>query len=148
MAEVDPRFDPVFQRGYDPAKHGRPRPPRVEERREARVEERREARVEERREATRLETPHPTPDLDPDLPPRNPFRLALLLTSLAALAVAGVLIWTQLTSDPLWYETPGSDVWARFWEELQAALIPALIVGGIAGLALWLGLGALRRSSR
>ncbi|CAN5372985.1 hypothetical protein BH09ACT4_BH09ACT4_10450 [soil metagenome] len=158
-SDVDPRFDPVFQRGYDPAVHPAPRPrPRPQ------------PLGEERREAPRLETEPSNPvdakppdvistgsitdistgsitDIEPDLEPlpRNPFRLALLLASLAALAAAGGLLWNRVTSVPYYYGSPSSDTWSTFLDGVEVALLPALTTGGLIGLTLWLALGALRK---
>lgn len=165
MPEVDPRFDPQFQRGYDPSKHARPsRPapaPRAEE----------NPLAEERAEGTRLEAhserpgdrtpvangadaPRETPvsdgevragdDLDP--PPRNPFRLILLLVSIAALLGAGALLWQRIAQDPYGqYTGYGGDVGRIFVQQLTDALLAPLLTGGLLGLCLWLALGALRR---
>ena len=144
-ADVDPRFDPVFQRGYDPGKH------------RTRVRPAEPPRVEERREAPRLETAAPespthegaatpTPADDAAPPRRNPFRLILLLVSLAAIAGAGFLLWRRIADDPYGgYGGYGGDVGRVFVQQLIDALLTPLLTGGLLGLCLWLALGALRR---
>ena len=157
-AEVDPRFDPLFQRGYDPGKH--------------RTRVRPAARVEERAERTRLEPAEPrrvdvangpeqesagaVPDANPqdereseyEPPRRNPFRLVLLAGSVAAIVGAGLLLWNRISSDPYYYGAPNSDLVAVFADNFVQAVLPALTTGGFIGLILWLGLGALRRHDR
>jgi hypothetical protein len=151
-ADVDPRFDPVFQRGYDPAVH-----------RSA------VARSAARRpEPERTPSPSPAPppaepvaELAPDAefeseseateaaeaPRFNPFRLVLLLASIAALAGAALILWKKISSDPYYYGSI-SDNEALFRDALVTALLPSLTTGGMIGLALWLALGALRRRDR
>jgi hypothetical protein len=148
MASVDPRFDPQFQRGYDPEVHGTPR---VEER--SRVEERREAPrldtpgVEERHEAPGLETPREQPaPLDPPEEPtrRIPYRLVLLLASVGSVLAAAVLLWQRITADPLdaYY---GSNPGILFRQQLIDSLLIPLLIAGLTGVILWLALGALQR---
>jgi hypothetical protein len=143
--KVDPRFDPQYQRGYDPEVHGAPR---VEERRAApRLET---PRVEERREAPRLETAPEVvstgstavPDDEPVR--RIPYRLVLLLASIASVLAAIVLLWQRVTADPLdaYY---GSNPGILFRQQLVDALMIPLLVAGLTGVILWLALGALRR---
>jgi hypothetical protein len=143
MAEVDPRFDPVFQRGYDPEKH------------RTRIREHRPARTETPREEPRpaeVTAPEPAPVVPAEeaedeaaVARRNPFRLLLLLISLGAIAGAVALLWHRVTTDPYYFGAPASDKMALFMDELQSALLPSLTTGGLIGLTLWLALGALRR---
>jgi hypothetical protein len=136
---VDPRFDPQFQRGYDPDVHGAQLPPPPP------------SRVEERREATRLETtPEHSPAApltEPDDEParRIPYRLILLLASIASVAAAAVLLWQRITADPLdaYY---GSNPGILFRQQFTDALLVPLLVAGLTGVVLWLAIGALRRS--
>lgn len=153
MAEVDPRFDPQFQRGYDPSVHKVPRRQRAAE-----------PRVEERRDATRLETPqsvdaiaeadHPdepsaasTADSDPEPPGTNPLRLALLLASLASIAAALGLLWQRVASQSYYNGVPSNQE-DMFLANLIDAAVDPLLAGGLVGLLLWLGIGALRRLGR
>ena len=144
-AGVDPRFDPVFQRGYDPQKH-RTRTPK------------RPPPAEERAEGTRLEaepaepaTPvtavaSPVDEPDDITPRRNPFRLILLLASIAAIAGAGLLLWKRIETDPYGgYGGYAGDVGRIFLDQLSDALLAPLLTGGLLGLCLWIALGALRR---
>lgn len=148
-ADVDPRFDPVFQRGYDPAQHRtRVRPPVETPARES--------------APTRPETFAPAPDrapsgdsalderrpaeLDDEPLRRNPFRLILLLTSVAAIGGAALLLWKRVAEDPYGgYGGVGGDVAHVFFQQFVAALLGPLLTGGLLGLCLWLALGALRR---
>jgi len=171
---VDPRFDPVFQRGYDPERHGagrtsraqraRPEPPQPDAARADAV--RIDPRAEERSQATRLNAaaasfaetapsrtaavPSLLPPVESDepgdgdsAPPRqNPFRLALLLASLAALAAAVVLLWSRFAADPQDYYY-GSNAGKLFQQQLVETLPGPLLIAGLAGLIAWLALGAL-----
>jgi hypothetical protein len=152
MAEVDPRFDPVFQRGYDPAKHGgRSR------RDESGAEPRDEPGAEKRYEPRAAPAPHPdapqtdegaalAPDdvtLDDPPRPRIRYRLVLLVASVMSLLGAAGLIWQRITADPLevYY---GSNPGIMFRMQLVDALITPLMVAGLTGVILWLALGATR----
>jgi hypothetical protein len=75
--------------------------------------------------------------------PRNPFRLALLVTSLVAIAGGGLALWHRLTDNQ-----DGSfdtEHVALFVQQLLDALLGPLLTGGLIGLCLWLALGAVRR---
>jgi len=136
-AGIDPRFDPVFQRGYDAGKHRRRPAPRVEERREA-----------TRLETTPEETQHPDPSVvstGSTTDRRNPFRLILLLVSIAAIGGAVAMLWHRITADPFYYSGPVNDQQAYFVDTLLTALLPALTLGGLVGVVLWLAIGAVRR---
>jgi hypothetical protein len=151
-AGVDPRFDPVFQRGYDPGKHG-----------------------ERRSRATPRHATGPTPvppirEPEPPLPAsdpadpaataeaeeadftlrgRNPFRLALLVGSIAAIGGACLLIWNRIEENPYYQGFSGTDLPRLFRSQLTDAALVPLLTAGLLGLCLWLALGALgrRRSS-
>src|SRR4051812_17034003 len=111
MAEkrsVDPRFDPRFQRGDDPAmapasssaaRPADPKPARVPPAEPGvPVGQSEPARA---AEPDRLNDPtdptdDPTDELDDESAPvtgRNPFRLALLIVSVALLAIAAAMLW-------------------------------------------------------
>lgn len=146
-AGVDPRFDPVFQRGYDPDRHRtRVRPP---------------APVEpvEREPVVTTAPPPAAPRGEPEAPPaesappeeeylpprRNPFRLALLLGSLAAIAGSVVVLWRRIAQDPYGgYGGYGGDVGQVFYQQFSDALFAPLLTGGLLGLILWIAIGALR----
>jgi hypothetical protein len=149
-ADVDPRFDPVFQRGYDPAVHtARGRPARSEQPREAvppaPAPEPVSSPVEVAAPAAGAETsPTPAPDYEP--PRYNPFRLILLVTSLAAIAGAGALLWRRIATDPYGgYGGYGGDTARIFVDQLMDASLAPLLTGGLLGICLWIALGALRR---
>lgn len=148
MAEVDPRFDPVFQRGYDPEKHRT----RIREQRPARAEPRQRPREDPR--PPEVTAPVPAPVVPAEeaeeeaYPRRNPFRLVLLLISLGAIGGAVALLWQKVSSDPYYFGAPANDKMALLMDGLQSALLPSLTTGGLVGLTLWLALGALRRRDR
>lgn len=165
MAEVDPRFDPVFQRGYDPSKHGAKRARQAEP---VRPEPAAPGPVAPEPVAPEPAAPEPAaPEsalaaapvaqidgdgmppsedatLDDPPPRRIRYRLVLLLASLASLLAAGALVWLRVTADPLeaYY---GSNPGILFRLQVVDALITPLLVAGLTGLVLWLALGALRR---
>jgi hypothetical protein len=157
MAEVDPRFDPLFQRGYDPTRHKTKVPaPRVEERAEGTPLRSAASRRVETPEISGApqESGQPEPltsaqdvrddDLEP--PRRNPFRLVLLLASLAFIGGAALLLWRRLAQDPYGgFGGYGGDISQVFAQQFTDALLAPLLTGGLLGLCLWLALGAVRR---
>jgi hypothetical protein len=139
-AGVDPRFDPVFQRGYDPSQHKpraasrAPAPPKAEPA---------ETPIEPP-EVSTASTAEPVPDVEP--PPRNPYRWVLLGVSLAAIAGAAILLWKRIEQDPYGgYGGYGGDTAQVFVQQFTDSLLVPLLTGGLLGLCLWLALGALRR---
>lgn len=137
---LDPRFDPVFQRGYDPEVHEVHAQPRRTSARPDSIGQPPTARnagpepadipVEELQEA------------EPDVP--NPWRRALLLTSVGLLLAAFVFVWMVGQRDI--YSTPGiPDVAELFLQQLSYQLPTPLLVGGVLGLLTWVALGAIRR---
>ncbi len=150
-AGVDPRFDPVFQRGYDPAKHGGRRPHRAPRPStdESPVTPIRESVVEATEvpaaaPAPELAAPPAEPEAELELRARNPFRLALLVASIAAIAGAAALLWNRLEDDPYLGVFASVDVGIQFRTQFIEASISPLLMGGLLGLALWLALGAMR----
>lgn len=144
MAELDPRFDPQFQRGFDPAVHTsgkRRRPPAVE------PVETPDAHPAASADAIReVSTAPATTDDELEPRPRNPYRLILLLVSLAAIAGAGVLLWRRIEQDPYGgYGGYGGDTAQVFVQQFTDSLMVPLLTGGVLGVCLWLALGALRR---
>ncbi len=175
-AGVDPRFDPVFQRGYDPAKHGGRRPvaaPRHATGGKATAEN----RVTPVRDTATLDDatpaaasgarsrpgaapiaaiPDPDPDPDADTDPdadapprgRNPFRLALLLASITATGGAVLLIWNRIEENPYYQGFSGTDVGLLFGAQLREAALVPLLTGGLLGFCLWLAIGAVAPRGR
>lgn len=128
--EVDPRFDPVFQRGYDPEVHVAPAKP---------------ARVDARWPETFEEVVVAAGEHDDEAEPRNPWPLALLLVSVAMVVLAVGLAW--------WYGQRVSansipDAMELFLQQLGYQVVPALLIGGIFGIVLWIALGLLRGRQR
>jgi len=113
-AGVDPRFDPVFQRGYDASKNGGPS---------------REAQVTQEEDEPRG---------------RNPFQLALLLMSIVSAGGAIWLYWRRFQEDPYggsgYSQTPND----LFFYQIVDALMAPLLTGAIVGFCLWLVLRATR----
>lgn len=157
-AEVDPRFDPVFQRGYDPSVHGGRRPrsvsrhatepvpiasirPSEAEPPEAQAEAPAHALAADRDTGTDI-----TDDLV--LHARNPWRLALLITSVVAIAISAWLIWTRIGEDAFYGGFSGTNQALLFRSQLVAALPVPLLTAGILGVILWLAIGAMAYRSR
>jgi hypothetical protein len=132
-AGVDPRFDPMFQRGYDPKLHRRP--PRAAEP----AREPRPAPESPRAEPVDRQGAPVSPETLP--PPRNPYRLALLLVSIAAIAGAALLLWRRLGEEPYY----GTQTGTLFVTQLLDNLPTPVLTGGIIGLCLWLAIGAVGR---
>ena len=156
-AGVDPRFDPVFQRGYDPNLHGgrrarttarhatgpipiasprQPLAPGADEPATAPAAE---------QPAPHLTEPAAVASSEPDvaLSARNPFRLALLIVSIVAIAAAAWLIWNRVGAEMFYGGYSGTDQKELFLSQLRAALPVPLLTGGLLGVILWLGIGAL-----
>jgi hypothetical protein len=150
MAEdrsLDPRFDPRFQRGFDPATM--PVDPAILR---APVEE--AGPVPPVSAVLPVLSGHTEPlgaagddeaaeDLGPG-PGRNPFRTTLLLASIGFLAVAVALLWWTANNQSAYLTGSGVET-AQGWmfQAITGIVPPAAIVAGFVGVAIWLGLGAL-----
>lgn len=142
---TDPRFDPRFQRGYsgdglEAQDVAQPAPAP-----EAAVRATPADPV-TRREPAQPDTPEPaaTPvDIDVGWAPAaaNPYRLALLLTGLAMLLGAGVLIW--YSSKNFLIGSTTDDIGQQALSALQYLVSPALVVAGFVCIIVWLALGAV-----
>ena len=137
---TDPRFDPRFQRGYSGEQPEVPHeavrgpaptpaePPSAGEPAAVRVREANPAPLEEVEESWAPA-------------PRNPYRLALLLAGVAMLLGAGILIWYTVRT-----ANTGSgvyDVGEQTLSFVEYLVPPALVLGGLTSLIVWLVLGAL-----
>jgi hypothetical protein len=167
-ADVDPRFDPVFQRGYDPAQHGRSAH-RAASASHAATASTPSREMRPLTPAPRYRAPDPderdvaearrpavvTGDADvvveasavddePAPPRANPFRVLLLVASIAAVGGAALLLWHRLEEDP-YGGGYGSDVASTFAYQFTDALMVPLLTGGLIGFCLWLAIGALRK---
>jgi hypothetical protein len=147
MAEersLDPRFDPRYQRGFDPATMP----------------------VEPETLRAPVEEVGPVPPASPVLPPardsarlailddedeefepaptRNPFRLALLLVSIGLLVIAGALTWWVANNQNAFLSGSAAETaWNWTFQSLTQVVPPAALVAGFVGLGAWLALGAL-----
>lgn len=147
MAEdrsLDPRFDPRYQRGFDPATM--PVEPSILR-----------APVEEvgpvppaspvlppSREGERLAIPDDDDEEFEPAPTRNPFRLALLLVSIGLLVVAGALTWWVANNQNAFLSGSAAETaWNWTFQSLTQVVPPAAFVAGFVGLGAWLALGAL-----
>ena len=161
-AEVDPRFDPVFQRGYDPKVHGgrRPRPaprhatapvPITSAREAAPVRDSAAPVAASEQSADPIVAaadPGAPADADFTLRPRNPFRLALLIASIVSIGAAMLMIWNRIGEDVYYGGFSGTDELSLFRSQLIAAVPVPLLSGGVLGLILWLAIGALAHRGR
>ncbi len=153
MAEersLDPRFDPRFQRGFDPATM-----PVEPETLRAPVEVvgpvppaspvlRAGAR---RKPSGSRSADDEDEDLEPT-PTRNPFRLALLLVSIGLLVLAAATMWwTANNQNAFLFGSAVENPQGWMLQQLTSVLPPAAIVAGFVGIATWLGLGALAAQS-
>ena len=81
-----------------------------------------------------------------EAPRRNPYRVILLLVSLAAIAGAAALLWKRIAEDPYGgFGGYGGDTGQVFLQQFIDSLMVPLLTGGLLGLCLWFALGALRR---
>jgi hypothetical protein len=148
---VDPRFDPRFQRGYDPATapapSSVPRPPDDEPIRVAPVDPALpvgQPRVEARPEPERLDLDDESDDELAEPAARNPFRLALLIVSIALLAIAAAMLWWTANNQSAYLYGSAFETAASWMvQQLMQVVPPAALVAGLLGLGAWLGLGAL-----
>jgi hypothetical protein len=163
-AEVDPRFDPVFQRGYDPKVHGERRaravprhgtgPVNIETFREPAVPAAAEPAPPESSAPSLAVAPAPGPSstaaaaTDLTLQARNPFRLALLIASVVSIGVAALMIWNRIGEDVYYGGFSGTDVPSLFRSQLFGAAPVPLLTGGMLGLILWLAIGAMAHRAR
>jgi hypothetical protein len=150
-AGIDPRFDPRYQRGFDP---GAPLPPapRVVSYAPRVAPPVAEPPVVEPPVIEPVETPAPpvstssTNDAGstPETPDRNPYRLALLVGSVVALVAAALLYVAvvRLLDEP--DPVIGLSTLEQMLMSSGAELASALVVVGGVGLATWLVLGMLR----
>lgn len=127
---VDPRFDPIFQRGYDPALHESPSKP-------ARLP-RRPAPVDDPVTVAEVSEEH-----EEEVGRRNPWMLALLLTSVALLAAAGALLWALGRSNGYASSSGFPDAAELMVQQLAYQLPPALIIAGVIGVVLRVALGGI-----
>jgi len=149
----DPRFDPRFQRGYDGPEPELPSTPAVPSPLEAAGSLRRAAGIPSASDADSApdmaDLAAPAADSDTDgfwTPPRrNPFALALLLGSLAMIAVGVWFFWSVFTASSF---PDGYDRAAQAFSLVQQQLTPALFIVGLLGVITWLVLGAVAASGK
>ena len=155
-AGVDPRFDPVFQRGYDPSKHGGRRP-RTSPRHATGptpvtpIRDEQPADVEASvpvPDAAATATPDPPAEHELALRARNPFRLALLIVSIVSIGAAALMIWYRVGEDVYYGGFSGTNQELLFRSQLIAALPVPLLTGGLLGVTLWLAIGAMAHRGR
>jgi hypothetical protein len=166
---VDPRFDPVFQRGYDPKVHGGRRvrttarhatgPTPIVSTRQP-LAPVADAAAEPAPAGEPIPEVGPTADVPPPAEPRgepaidlslqtrNPFRLALLVVSIVSIAVAALLIWNRVGEDMYYGGFSGTNQGLLFRSQLFASLPVPMLTGGLLGLTLWVALGAMAHRSR
>lgn len=140
--EVDPRFDPVFQRGYDPQVHARPVRRSV-----LRTPAARPAPLPVTPPPPAAEAPAPVVEVEPEEEDgarrRNPWLLALVLVSVGFLVVAVALLWTLGQRNIYSFSgTPGAA--ELMLQQLSYMLPPGLLTAGLLGLVLRVAIGALR----
>lgn len=166
---VDPRFDPRFQRGYDPEVHrtGAPRRPDPADAPVLRVTAppitpptARPAapRVERRGEQPGAERPTsddalPSDDAEPgeetdDETRRNPFLIALPVVSILLLALASALLVRNATPGQQGVTSSEDGVLDMVVAQLAYLAPQGLIAGAVVGLALWLALLAVSPRGR
>lgn len=133
--DVDPRFEPEFQRGYDPVVHGRPRP---RPRQPAKLapapvvaEPEAPAGIEEEQEAD-----------DVPVVRRNPFLVALPILGVALLGTCAFVMVRWTGAYGRIFNGPGQAD-DNDWMLGGAAVSPALLVGGLVCITLWLTMLAL-----
>jgi hypothetical protein len=146
---LDPRFDPRYQRGFDPSTM-----PVEPETLRAPVEEAgpvpptSPVPAPPERERERFDADERVDEELESAPSRNPFRLALLLVSIGFLVLAAAILWWDANNQTIYpYGSALETAQGRMFQTLVGILPPAAIVAGFVGLAIWLGLGALDASA-
>jgi hypothetical protein len=150
---TDPRFDPRFQRGYSGDGLEAPdvappvaAPEPVDT--EAPADRATPADPATRIERAQPDTPEPAAthvDVAVGWAPAtaNPYRRALLLTGLAMLLGAGVLIGYSIKSSNLPFGSATDDIGQQALNSLEYLVFPALVVGGFVCIIVWLAMGAV-----
>ena len=144
---LDPRFDPRYQRGFDPSTMPvEPETLRAPVEQVGPVPPASTVPPPPTRERERLGTDDGG-DGDEEFVPgssRNPFRLALLLVSIGFLVLAAAILWWTANNQSAYlYGSAVETAQGWMFQSLTTTLPPAAIVAGFVGLAIWLGLGAL-----
>jgi hypothetical protein len=153
MSGPDPRFDPRFQRGYDGPEPDAPSTPAMPSPLEVGRSSPREAGIPSPSDsdAARGTADLAAPAGDSAVeglwapPRRNPFALALLLGSLAMIAVGVWFFWSVFTASSF---PDGNDRAAQTFNLVQQELTPALFIVGLLGVITWLVLGSLAASGK
>lgn len=156
---VDPRFDPRFQRGYDPRRHGTAplRPPRHE----APPPVIPAPVVPAARQPPTLEpNPAPPPTIKPQVevapgdpapeapespagddfeapPRRNVPLLALLVVGIASMLMALALVAAELHAQTA-FTSSQPELSEMFWQYARAMAPQPLFAGGVAAVVAWL----------
>jgi hypothetical protein len=142
---LDPRFDPRYQRGFDPstlpvepdtlrapAEDAGPVPPASP------------VPAPTVRDQGRLDDDERDDEELGQVPTRNPFRLALLLVSIGFLVLAAAILWWTANNQSAYlYGSAVESAQGWMFQSLTSTLPAAAIVAGFVGFAIWLGLGAL-----
>lgn len=139
--DVDPRFDPRFQRGYDPVRHpaSEASPPDFVAPAEAEPVPKREP----------AHDVAPTDDVD-ELPVtrrRDPFATALPILGLVCFAAAGWLAWRFVDVLTLsWSRSFGGGDYDNDWiMSVGPAFSTGLLAAGLFAIIGWLALRSFRR---
>jgi hypothetical protein len=142
---LDPRFDPRFQRGFDPATM-----PVEPETLRAPVEEvgpvppASPVPAAVTREAERHGDLGSDDEESEPAPARNPFRMALLLVSVGFLVLAAATLWWTATNQNAYLYGSAIETAQGWMFQALTGIVPsAAILAGFVGIAIWLGLGAL-----
>lgn len=150
--DVDPRFDPRFQRGYDPERHAT-RERRTDRSAEHRADPPRADRIPPPPMAPRdpIETPtEPTRDEGPAVdsgPQRNRPLVALLVGGIGLVVAAiAMLLQAALDSTPVYAMSPRP--WAPVWGLLRQVLPEPMLEAGIVAIAVWVAVRTALRDRR
>ena len=130
---IDPRFDPVFQHGYEPAAHT-PAPAPVPD-----------AIVVPEFAPTAVAASAGAVDDDIEPVGRNPWLVALLLCSLALIALGVGMLVAFGTGVVVNGSSSTSNPFQLAMQTVLYQAPPALMIAGFLGLAGWIGIGAVAR---
>lgn len=152
---VDPRYDPRFQRGYDPEAHRAPATRRPGPVAPSGIPAAVAPPAAGSQDAD-PRRPDAEPILDPAGPfeddgdagqaPRNPFVIVLVLLGLACLGTSTALFAGFATGG--FYSTSSFDTWTVFADHIRRTAPSPLLVSGLVSIFLAIALHAAGRDSR
>lgn len=133
-AELDPNFDPLFQRGFDPAVHRTRVKPAGEPRGVTSIPL--EDEIGGRSDTSAKVVEERVDEGEPAGMRRNPFLVGLLVMGAVLLAGFVVLVVNYMRVQRGQFDGPASTS-DTYWLSAGSSVMPALLVGGLVCVTLW-----------